>query len=242
MKLRFAPETGRPGEDSSSDRALAIVEGTANCTGDDLEIDLEVHFRRLPVKRGITQIVIYSIGCTAAQVELSVDGAEVVDLPEPEGLAVQYETTTTSGSTTELKAAPSIKGEGPAIKAEFAIGEASRSRTRSTADKATFADKEYRVVPAPSADKRSGQWTIDLLRGTKAVRDFMLGRTRLGSKWSNKDAFRGAVAVSNDVRFFDDKGRPLDAWRSWLMLAACWRRGIRLKGLAGRRQNFGFEP
>jgi hypothetical protein len=87
------------------------------------------------------------------------------------------------------------------------------------------------------------KWNLDLPRGEKAIRDYLIGNLYLYAcaSWKEKPLTGEVTIRASDIRFFDADRRALSFKRSLAMLYCLYRKGITVQHKDGFRIQYSAE-
>jgi hypothetical protein len=221
---------------------FSIVElhlSTETLSDTQSQLSLDIAFPVIPIRRGYLEPTDYYVGTTGATVTLTAKEAEFVDYTGPVGIDVEYEQSAGKSRSQTGKLAPEYKTKlGPA-ELQLKPGSLESSFATTSGSSIKYQSKEFLLAPTKSVGSLT--WQVDMPRGEKAVRDFLLGNLSLSAtlEWQTTDRHGTAQARPSCVAFFDGGKRKLEGWRACvLMLFILWRRGIRLNNQNGVYRSF----
>lgn len=103
-------------------------------------------------------------------------------------------------------------------------------------------EAEYTSNENPLAVVNKGDaviWQESMVRGEKAVRDFLFGNLKLWAqcKWADKNQV-GRVRLHTSAFFFDDQKRRLSGWKALLMEFTLAERNVKIPNRDGVEVQF----
>jgi len=221
--------------------SLVLLDIEADVLDDfSMRFDLNVVFNCIPVRRGVLQKTTHYIGTTGAQISAECRNATLKGFTAEKTLDVNYKNTDGRTRTRSLTIAPELTITNTSAESSAKIGalqfDAGQQRTFSS----MFSSQERLLTVINMGDTL--KWVIDLPRGEKAIRDFLIGNLYLFVEFVwNKEvtAASGKLAVRpSDVRFFDAERRPMGKLGSLSMRYTLWRRGIKVQNMDGCETSF----
>jgi len=236
FKLRIVPDV-RDLIQEQRDRKILLPYVTVKSAGhqsDRLELNLVLQAMAISRKRPTrSQFYIAAIG---AEITLTAIGAEIIDYTKSSSIPVEYTTSRQTEKGRVGKIDPELKSELGKAKAEVKVGTFEMSSKETRGSSVKYSSEEDVVVATAFAD--TIRWNIDIPRGEKAVRDFLLGNRLLHAtfKWKGT-ARKGKIQSRSDILFFDSNKRVLSPLASLMMRFVLWRQKINL-GDAAEYQGF----
>jgi hypothetical protein len=202
-------------------------------------LEVTVTFNSIPIRVEIVESKDYYVGTTGATVNVNAKGARFVEYTEPPGISVGHETKKAEERGRSGKFAPELKATVGHVAVQTNPGALESSAKTNNESSISYEFKEFPIVPI----KKDGSlaWQIDMPRGEKAVRDFLLGNLPLSVtlEWRTTEEKSGTVqARPSSVLFFDEEKRALPIQASLLMRFILWKRGIRFPSCEGIEKSF----
>lgn len=171
-----------------------------------LRLDLDIAFNPISVRREGVVEADYYIGSTGAEIFLEVNNGIVRDYTPSQTLEVHYKNTAKYNRLSRLELKPSSNA---AASITFEAGE---ERTFVS----DFSGSEHTLKPI--CRKNDVRWLLAMPRVEKVVRDFIAGNLRLFGICECSSRISGKVYVRpSDIRFFDNKRKPLSNVGSLMM-------------------------
>ena len=207
-----------------------------------LRLDLNIVFNPISVRRkkNVTENVIeedYYIGSTGAEIFLEMDNGVVREYTPPQTLDVDYKNTTSHKRISKLELTPSIKSKSKQSDLEFSAGSVTFEANRERTFEAAFSGSERTLEPI--FQHNVVRWLLAMPRGEKVVFDFIAGNLPLFGVCEFSSRVSGLVRVCpSDIRFFDNKKKPLRKRASIMMRYVLHKRGITIHGTKGIQVTF----
>jgi hypothetical protein len=209
-------------------RNILLLDFDADLEDDEtLRIDLNVVFNPIPIRRGRITSADYYIGSTGAEISLKAISGTIQQYTTGAKLDVHY-----SSTTTRLRKVSLI------LKTNVGFGSINHDATEERSFTSTFASEERYLAPVHMGD--TIKWVINLPRGEKAIRDFLIGNLYLFAMcaWSSQSKSGWVSIRPADIRFFDSKRRPLNSMNSLLMWYVLWKQGLKIENSNGFKVHF----
>lgn len=193
-----------------------------------LQFDLNIVFNPLPIRRGILTKEDFYVGSSGAQVLVQAHKGHVKDYTPAVELAVNYTNSTTRRRNATLCIKPSAKLRGKNITVDVTPPSITLQADSERTFSASFQGAERTLAPVYLSN--AVRWDIALPRGSKVVRDFLIGNLYLFARleWESTPASGFIQLRPSDVRFFDSKREPLPKRNSVRMAFELWKAGVRL--------------
>ena len=193
---------------------------------DCIRIDLDVVFNPIPVRRkqGPVRQADFYVGCTGAEIGVEASAGSILKHTGPTTLSVGYSNSTSRNRSSGLTLDPILAMNS----GETKLGAVTKEASQEVTFNATFSSEERVLQPVLLHD--TIKWTINLPRGNKAVRDFLMGNLHLFAvcRWDHVPRTGRVTVRPSDVRFFDGNREPLGPRRSLMMEFVLWLRRIQV--------------
>jgi hypothetical protein len=209
--------------------------GAESASSESVKMLVDVVFQSVPLKRPLRRGYWY-LGSTGAEIELQAVRGKITGHTEGSQITVKYTTKSGKDKKFTAKIEPSVKvGED----VEISAGEISVESTGTREGEAEFISKENLLAVVNRGD--AVVWQESMVRGEKAVRDFLFGNLKLWAqcKWSDKSQI-GRVRLHTSAFFFDDQKRRLSGWKALLMEFTLAERNVKIPNRDGVEVQFAY--
>jgi len=204
-----------------------------------LRVDLNVAFTPIPVRRGkITRRTDFHIGSTGATIKVKTNNSTLKNYSKEKTLKVKYSNTTKRKRNFTFTLKPEVTAKSGDVQIGASIGSVTREKGDERTFSTAFSNKERKL--ATTALNNTITWSIELPRGDKAIRDFLIGNLYLYAQFTcGSSPISGRVAIRpTNVLFFDEENIQIGKLHSFYMQYVLWRKGIKLMNLDGVQIKF----
>lgn len=201
----------------------------------NIRLNLNVIFKTKVIRRGKIKKTNWYIGTTGGEVNVLLPGTQVVKYADGNALKVNYSNTIEGTRTVGLDIKPVIKTEKAGSKSEISFGGITYDKGSKYAYLSTFEGTERTLAVINEVESIS--WIIDLPRGGKVVRDFLIGNLYLYADFNMRslkliNKCRLMIRPSN-ISLFNSKKIEMDRAKSILMLHYLRIKGYSIKNPDG---------
>ncbi len=229
------------GADEQSRNVLLLELEVDELDNKSLRLDLNIVFNPIRLRRGNLPRADWYIGSTGAEIYFdAVDGSVTENYTKGRPLEVNYKPTETWKRKAALTLRPEIDTKDTSASTKARLGDIALEANTERVFESSFSCEERLLSQIHMTN--SVKWVIDLPKGSKVVRDFLLGNLYLCAEcfWLNRPR-SGRISVRPaDVRFFDEerRARSIGFRASLGMRFVLYRRKIKIDNLDGLTINF----
>lgn len=206
-----------------------------------LRFDFDIAFNSISVRRGKIDRKDYYIGCTGAEIFFKVNNGKVIDYTKGSTLNVEYKIEKEFVRNTSLNLTPEFKIKEGKVDKSLKLGSLKYEKSKKTVFSANFNSGERTLEPIHLSD--AVKWQINLPRGLKVVRDYLLGNLYLYVICNSANGnFSGKIKLKpSDILFFGSDRSPLNKRKSIYMRYIMYKNGIEIDNPDGIETQFNQE-
>ncbi|HEX4486570.1 MAG TPA: hypothetical protein VH088_09910 [Terriglobales bacterium] len=216
--IRFSPDEKltrkMPSEERQRTAALLDVH-TESETDDAVRFVIDVGFRSVPVKRPWVDGH-WFVACRSALISLEIDDGTILD--HTGETSIQFHYKLNSSSDTELggKFEPTVKVGPEGAETEFSIVSLTAKKRDKDGGQLDYDGKEDEL--GVSAFANSVTWDYSIVRGKRAIRDFLFCDLPLRADCKPKfKRLRGSIELMPSIFYFDRDKQQMSGMSSFLM-------------------------
>jgi len=170
-----------------------------------IRFDVELAFKAIRTHTDAVSTPVYYLGYTGVTAELHVEGLPLQTYTRRKKIPVNYTNSMQKKNWKNFDIVPKVTIKGEGVEATVSVGKAGGKKGSEEEKTCKFESGERTLETTREHDQI--RWTLDLPRGEKAVRDFLLGNLFLFAEYdkSNEDtAVSGRLKVEpRAIQWFD---------------------------------------